>query len=85
MSVIAPEQGTRVNHREAGSGQAVVCLHASASSSAQWRPLMDRLADRLRTLAADLVEVSGAGHMAPLTHPERINALITRFLDLAKT
>jgi pimeloyl-ACP methyl ester carboxylesterase len=54
MRVIAPEQVARVYHREAGRGQAVVCLHASASSSAQWRPLMDRLAGRFRTLAADL-------------------------------
>jgi len=40
--------------REAGAGMAVVCLHASASSSAQWRPLMDRLAGRFRVLAVDL-------------------------------
>jgi pimeloyl-ACP methyl ester carboxylesterase len=40
--------------REAGAGPAVVCVHASASSSAQWRPLMDRLAPRFRTLAVDL-------------------------------
>ena len=40
--------------REAGAGEPVVCLHASASSSAQWRPLMDRLAGRFRVLAADL-------------------------------
>lgn len=40
--------------REAGTGPAVVCIHASASSSAQWRPLMDRLAGRFRTLAVDL-------------------------------
>ena len=40
--------------REAGTGTAVVCLHASASSSSQWRPLMDRLAGRFRTVAVDL-------------------------------
>src|SRR5262245_5999765 len=44
--------------REVGAGGGVVCLHASASSSGQWRPLMDRLAGRFRTLAADLY---GAG------------------------
>src|SRR5262249_57088214 len=44
---------------EAGAGRGVVCLPASASSSGQWRPLMDRLAGRFRTLAADLY---GAGH-----------------------
>jgi pimeloyl-ACP methyl ester carboxylesterase len=42
------------HYREAGAGNGVVCLHASASSSAQWRPLMDRLAGRFHTLAADL-------------------------------
>jgi pimeloyl-ACP methyl ester carboxylesterase len=45
--------------RETGTGPGVVCLHSSASSSAQWRPLMDRLAGRFRTLAVDLY---GSGH-----------------------
>ena len=44
----------RAFFRESGRGAAVVCLHSSASSSAQWRPLMDRLGCRYRTLAADL-------------------------------
>jgi pimeloyl-ACP methyl ester carboxylesterase len=48
--------------REAGSGPAVVCLHSSASSSGQWRSLMQRLADRFRVIAADLY---GAGKTAP--------------------
>ncbi len=39
--------------REAGSGPAVVCLHSNASSSSQWRALMDQLAPRHRVLAAD--------------------------------
>ena len=52
MSLIA--NTSSVSYREAGAGKAVVCLHASASSSAQWRPLMDRLGGRFRTLAADL-------------------------------
>lgn len=45
-------------HRDAGSGPAVVCVHCNASSSAQWRPLMDRLAPRRRVLAPD---THGAG------------------------
>jgi pimeloyl-ACP methyl ester carboxylesterase len=44
----------RAYFREAGTGPAVVCIHASAGSSAQWRPLIDRLAGRFRTLAVDL-------------------------------
>lgn len=40
--------------REAGSGPAVICLHANASTSGQWRPLMERLAPAHRVLAPDL-------------------------------
>src|SRR5262249_33037505 len=36
----------------------VLCIHSSASSSAQWKPLMNRLAGRFRVLAVDLY---GAG------------------------
>lgn len=39
--------------REAGSGPGVVCLHANASSSSQWRALMDMLAPKFHVLAAD--------------------------------
>jgi pimeloyl-ACP methyl ester carboxylesterase len=44
--------------REAGAGEPVVCIHSSASSSAQWRALIDRLAARFQVLAVDLY---GAG------------------------
>ena len=40
--------------REAGTGPGVVCTHSNASTSAQWRPLMDLLASRFRVLAPDL-------------------------------
>jgi len=40
--------------REIGAGPSVVCLHSSASSSGQWRALMERLAPRFRVLAVDL-------------------------------
>jgi len=39
--------------REAGSGSAVVCLHANASTSVQWRGLMDLLAPKFRVFAPD--------------------------------
>lgn len=39
--------------REVGSGPGVVCLHANASSGAQWRGLSDLLAPRYRVLAPD--------------------------------
>jgi len=39
--------------REAGSGPAIVCLHSNASSSGQWRSLMEVLAPKYYVLAAD--------------------------------
>lgn len=39
--------------REAGAGPGVVCLHANASTSTQWRALMDSLAARFHVLAPD--------------------------------
>lgn len=44
--------------REAGTGPAVACLHANASSSSQWRALMEQLAPTHHVLAPDLY---GAG------------------------
>jgi pimeloyl-ACP methyl ester carboxylesterase len=40
--------------RELGAGTPVVCIHSSASSSVQWRSLMERLAPRYRVIAVDL-------------------------------
>jgi pimeloyl-ACP methyl ester carboxylesterase len=48
--------------REAGSGPGVVCLHSNASTSSQWRALMDLLAPKFHVLAADSY---GAGKSAP--------------------
>lgn len=48
--------------REAGSGPGVVCVHANASSSSQWRGLMDLLAPRFHVLAPDTY---GAGKSPP--------------------
>ena len=42
------------HYREAGTGPAVVCLHCSASTSGQWRPLMERISERFHVIAADL-------------------------------
>jgi pimeloyl-ACP methyl ester carboxylesterase len=39
--------------REAGAGPSVICLHANASSSGQWRSLMESLAPRFHVLAVD--------------------------------
>jgi pimeloyl-ACP methyl ester carboxylesterase len=39
--------------REAGAGPGVVCLHSNASTSAQWRGLLERLAPHFLVLAPD--------------------------------
>jgi len=39
--------------REAGTGPGVVCIHSNASSSAQWRGLMELLSVNHRVLASD--------------------------------
>jgi pimeloyl-ACP methyl ester carboxylesterase len=39
--------------RESGTGPAVVCIHANAGTSGQWRSLIDLLAPRHRVLAPD--------------------------------
>ncbi len=57
--------------REAGTGPGVVCLHANAGSSAQWRALMDLLAPTHHVLAPDLY---GAGK-SPDWPSDRVIAL----------
>ena len=47
-------------YREIGSGPGVVCIHANASTSGQWRELMDLLAPKFRVLAPDSYD-SGKG------------------------
>jgi pimeloyl-ACP methyl ester carboxylesterase len=39
--------------REAGTGPGIVCMHSNASSSGQWRDLMELLAPRYRVFAVD--------------------------------
>ena len=55
--------GTRMHSftpwfREAGAGPGVVCVHSNASTSSQWRGLMERLAPSYRVFAPDSL---GAG------------------------
>jgi pimeloyl-ACP methyl ester carboxylesterase len=43
----------RAHFRELGEGPGVVCLHANASNSGQWRGLMEALSGRFRVFAVD--------------------------------
>nr|MBS0021086.1 alpha/beta hydrolase [Gammaproteobacteria bacterium] len=44
--------------REAGTGPAVICIHAGYATSAQWRSLTERLANQFRIITCDM---SGSG------------------------
>lgn len=63
-------EGSRVSYLESGQGETVVLLHSSASSSTQWRSLIESLQTRFRVLAPDLYGYGGSeawpGHK-PLT------------------
>jgi len=48
--------------REAGAGPGVVCIHSNASTSGQWRGLMDRLAPRFRVFAPDSYDAGNGPH-----------------------
>jgi len=48
--------------REAGTGPGVVCLHSNASTSGQWRNLMDLLAPRFRVFAPDSYDSGKSPH-----------------------
>src|SRR5215471_1203855 len=48
--------------RDAGAGPGVVCLHASASTSGQWRGLMDLLASSYRVIAPDSYDAGQGPH-----------------------
>ena len=67
-----PGPGPAAFFREAGSGPGVVCLHSNASSSGQWRALMERLAPGFRVLAPDSY---GAGKSPawPTERPVRLS------------
>ena len=69
--------------RRAGQGPAVVCLHANAASSSQWRGLMDRLSTRHTVVAPDAY---GSGKGPAWTEPRLMDledeaALIRPLLD----
>ena len=57
--------------REAGSGPVVVCIHANASTSSQWRDLMELLAPACHVVAPDSY---GAGK-SPEWHSDRYISL----------
>jgi pimeloyl-ACP methyl ester carboxylesterase len=51
--------GRRVEYFEVGSGDPVVLLHSSGSSSSQWRSLAERLSGRYQVIAPNLYSYGG--------------------------
>src|SRR5258706_12365012 len=58
--------GARIACAETGCGETVILLHASASSSAQWRSLTEALQGRWHVLAPDF---HGYGQTDPRPEP----------------
>ncbi|HSY88185.1 MAG TPA: alpha/beta hydrolase, partial [Verrucomicrobiae bacterium] len=48
--------GARIAYAATGSGETVLLLHATASASAQWQALAERLASDCRVVAPDLYD-----------------------------
>jgi pimeloyl-ACP methyl ester carboxylesterase len=44
----------KLHTNQEGSGRTVICLHGSASSSGQWKALMEKLSNRYHVIAPDL-------------------------------
>src|SRR5689334_24345200 len=80
-------QGTRIAAREAGSGETVVLLHATASSGSQWRGLFDALRGSWHVVAPDLYGY-GETDSWPGTRPFSLSqeaALVDAVLDRKST
>ena len=67
---IVDVNGARVAYAEAGSGETVLLLHSSASSSVQWRSLTELLRVRWRVLAPDLHDYGQTGPWPGPASPE---------------
>lgn len=63
--------------RSAGAGPGVVCLHSNASTSTQWRGLMELLAPRHHVLAPDLFG-AGRGAAWPTDHSVALGDEVAR-------
>lgn len=63
-------------YRKSGTGPGVVCLHSNASSSSQWRHLIENLAPCHHVLAPDTYG-AGRGPTWPADHPPALRDEVT--------
>jgi pimeloyl-ACP methyl ester carboxylesterase len=77
--------GGRVRYLVAGFGRPLLLLHGVGESSASWRGVLPRLADRYTVYAPDLPGYGASDPLAPGTEggptPERFAAVMAAFLD----
>lgn len=71
--------GGRIHYLVAGSGQPLLLLHGVGESSAYWRGVLSRLAERYTVYAPDL---PGYGDSAPLEPEARGGTTPARFADV---
>ena len=72
--------GTRILHREIGSGIPLLCLHGFPQTGHAWRAVGDRLADRFRVLMPDVPGFGGSD--APIIHEaSEVVRLLVDYLD----
>lgn len=72
--------------REAGQGPDVLCLHANASTSAQWRSLMAALAPGYHVMAPDAYDAGSGPHWPSdrrITLHDEVDLLSPLFRNLA--
>ena len=76
--------GARIAYADTGSGETVLLLHSSASSSAQWRSLTETLQNSHRVLAPDLYGYGetdpwpGQGPFSLSDEAALVNAILAR-------
>jgi len=75
--------GTDAYYRDQGARPGVVMVHSSSSASGQWRALIERLQDRFRCLAPDLLGYGRTGSWDGSDLYADEQAIIEALIDLA--
>lgn len=72
--------GTRILHREVGSGTPLLCLHGFPQTGHAWRAVGERLGDRFRVLMPD-VPGFGGSDAPPSSDASTVARLLSGYLD----
>ena len=74
-----------ISYREAGRGQALVCLHGIGATSGSWLYQLEKLSDRYRVIAWDAPGYEGSAPLkeekpAPAAYAQALHGLVDRLL-----